>query len=81
MSKGMRINWLNLSTVGSAAILVGTMIFGLAYATGWALGGFLNLGDAGAYFFEAVFLLLAAVGMLAFLKSAIAAEPIVERRD
>jgi hypothetical protein len=81
MSKGMRINWLNLSTVGSAAILVGTMIFGLAYATGWALGGFLDLGDAGAYLFEAVFLLLAAVGILAFLKSAIAAEPIVERRD
>jgi hypothetical protein len=81
MSRHMRINWLNLITVGSAAILVGTMIFGLAYATGWALGGFLSLGDAGAYLFEGVFLLLAAAGMFAFLKSAIAAEPIVERRD
>jgi hypothetical protein len=77
----MRINWPNLVTVGSAAILVGTMIFGLAYATGWALGGFLGLGDAGAYFFEAVLMLLAAVAMLAFLKSAIAVEPIVERGD
>jgi hypothetical protein len=77
----MRVNWLNLITVGSAAILVATMIFGLAYATGWALGGFLSLGDAGAYFFEAGFMLLAAVGMFAFLKSAIAVEPIVERRD
>jgi hypothetical protein len=77
----MRINWPNLVTVASAAILVGTMIFGLAYATGWALGGFLSLGDAGAYFFEATFMLLAAAAMLAFLKSAIAAEPIVERRD
>jgi hypothetical protein len=77
----MRINWLNLTTVGSAAILVGTMIFGLAYATGWALGGFLGLGDLGAYFFEAVFLLIAAAGMLAFLRSAIAAEPVLQRRD
>jgi hypothetical protein len=51
----MRINWLNLTTVGSAAILVGTMIFGLAYATGWALGGFLGLGDIGAYFFRGRF--------------------------
>lgn len=75
----MRINWVNLTTVGSAAILVGTMIFGLAYATGWALGGFLNLGDLGAYFFEGVFLLIAAAGLLAFLRSAMAAEPIFER--
>jgi hypothetical protein len=57
------------------------MIFGLAYTIGWALGGFLNLGDAGAYFFEAAFMLLALIGMLAFLKSAVAAEPIVERRN
>jgi hypothetical protein len=77
----MRINWLNLTTVGSATILIGTMIFGLAYATGWALGGFLGLGDIGAYFFEAVFLLISAAGMLAFLRSAIEAEPIIEHRD
>jgi len=77
----MRINWLNLTTVGSAAILIGTMVFGLAYATGWALGGFLGLGDIGAYFFEGVFLLISAAGMLAFLRSAIEAEPIFERRD
>lgn len=75
----MRINWLNLMTVGSAAILVGTMIFGLAYATGWALGGFLGLGDLGAYFFEGVFLLLAAAGLVAFLRSAAATEPVFER--
>jgi hypothetical protein len=77
----MRINWLNLTTVGSAAILVGTMIFGLAYATGWALGGFLGLGDLGAYFFEGIFLVIAAAGLIAFLRSALKAEPIVERGD
>lgn len=77
----MRVNWLNLSTVGSAGILVGTMIFGLAYATGWALGGILGLGELGAYFFETVFIVIAATGLIAFLRSAVQADPILEPRD
>ena len=77
----MRINWLNLSTVGSAAILVGTMILGLAYATGWAVGGFLGLGELGSYFFEGVFLVIAGAGLVAFVRSAIKAEPIIERDE
>jgi uncharacterized membrane protein len=72
----MRINWLNLSTVASATILIGTMAFALAYATGWALGGLLGLGDYGAYFFEGVFLLIAAVALVTFVRSAVKAEPI-----
>lgn len=77
----MRINWLNLSTIVSAGIMVGTMIFGLAYATGWALGGILGLGDLGAYFFEAVFFVIAASGLIAFLRTAVRADPILEPRD
>jgi hypothetical protein len=77
----MHINWLNLSTVGSAGIMVGTMIFGLAYATGWALGGILGLGDLGAYFFEALFFVIASVGLIAFLRAAVRADPILEPRD
>lgn len=77
----MRINWLNLSTVGSAGILVGTMIFGLAYATGWALGGILGLGELGAYFFEAVFFFIAASGLIAFIRTAVRADPILEARS
>lgn len=77
----MRIHWTNLITVGSATILIGTMVFGLAYATGWALGGILELGDVGAYFFEAVFMLLAAAAMIAFIRSAVQAEPIFRRDD
>lgn len=72
----MRINWLNLSTVASAAVLIGTMAFALAYATGWALGGLLGLGDYGAYFFEGVFLLIATAALLAFIRLAVKAEPI-----
>lgn len=77
----MRINWLNLSTVVSAGILVGTMIFGLAYATGWALGGIFGLGELGAYFFEAVFFVIAASGLIAFLRAAVRADPILNPRD
>lgn len=75
----MRVNWINLLTVGSAMILIGTMVFGLAYATGWALGGLLGLGDIGSYFFETVFVLLALAAMVAFTRSATQTEPIIER--
>lgn len=75
----MRVNWINLSTVGSAAILIGSMACGLAFATGWALGGLLGFGDIGAYFFEAVFILLALAALIAFLREAIQVEPIFKR--
>jgi hypothetical protein len=75
----MRVNWTNLLTVGSAMILIGTMVVALGLATGWALGGVLGLGDFGSYFFELVFVLLALAAMAAFARSALAVEPIVER--
>lgn len=75
----MRVNWSNLLTVGSAAILIGTMVFALAFATGWALGGLLGLGETGQYFFEALFALLALAAMVSFLRSADRVEPIFKR--
>ncbi len=79
--KRFRIYWANLLTVGSAAVMVGTMLFGLAYATGWALGGILGLGEVGALFFEIVFALVALAAMIAFLRSAHEAEPIFGREE
>ncbi|MDF2974853.1 MAG: hypothetical protein K0R61_5303 [Microvirga sp.] len=37
--------WSNLLTYGSAMILVGTEVYGVALAAAWALGGFFELGD------------------------------------
>ena len=77
----MHVNWLNLLTVGSAMILVGSMVFAFGLATGWAIGGLLGLGDFGSYFFEAVFVLLASAAMIAFARSATEAEPIFVREN
>ena len=74
-----RINWPNLITVGSAAILIGTMIVGLGLATGWALAGMLGLGDIGALVLEVLFVGLAAAGLVAFWRMAVRVEPVVDR--
>ncbi|MCC6947866.1 MAG: hypothetical protein IT539_08880 [Bradyrhizobiaceae bacterium] len=74
-----RINWTNLITVGSAAILIGAMIVGLGVATGWAVAGILGLGDIGATILEVLFTAVALVGLVAFWRSATRVEPIIER--
>ena len=42
-----KINWLNVNTVLSAAILIGAEVFGAAYAGGWAVANLIGLGDYG----------------------------------
>jgi hypothetical protein len=74
-----RINWTNLITVASASILIGTMIVGLGLATAWAIAGALGLGDIGTTVLEAIFAVLALVGLVAFWRSATRVEPVVER--
>jgi hypothetical protein len=77
-SKG-RINWLNGITVISAAVLIGTEIVGAGIATGWAIAGFFSLGDIGAYVLEALFGVGALAVVIAFVRSAVRIEPLVER--
>ena len=74
-----RINWTNLVTVASAAILIGTMIVGLGLATGWAIAGALGLGEIGTTIIEALFVAVAAVVIVAFWRKATSIERIVER--
>jgi hypothetical protein len=40
-----KINWLNVNTVISAAILIGAEVFGAAYAGGWAVENLTGLGS------------------------------------
>ena len=40
-----KINWLNVNTVLSAAILIGAEVFGAAYAGGWAVEILTGLGS------------------------------------
>jgi hypothetical protein len=74
-----RVNWINLMTVVSAAILIGTEIVGVGLATGWAIAGMFGLGDIGAYVLEALFGLGALAIVIAFVRAAARIEPFVER--
>jgi hypothetical protein len=72
---GRRINWLNVSTVVSAAILIAAEVFGAAYAGGWAVANLLNLGEYGAPVMQAVFFVLGVLVMAAFVRNAQRVEP------
>lgn len=74
-----RVNWTNLLTVGSAAVLVGAMILGLGLATGWAIAGALGLGYYGERALEVLFMGIAIAGIVSFWRMATRVEPIIER--
>jgi len=74
-----RINWTNVSTVLSAAVLIGAEVFGAAFAGGWAMAGLFNLGHNGVYLFQAIFFLLGLVIMGAFIRNAQRVEPFFSR--
>ena len=64
-----RINWVNVSTVLSAAILIAAEVFGAAFAGGWAFGNLFGLGDYGTYILQVLFFVLGIVIMGAFIRA------------
>ena len=74
-----RINWINVSTVLSAAILIAAEVFGAAFAGGWAVGNLLSLGDYGTYLLQIIFFVLGIVVMAAFIRSGMRIEPFTTR--
>jgi len=72
---GRRIKWQSVSTVLSAAILIGAEVFGAAFAGGWALANLLSLGDWGEYVLTALFFIGGAAVMAAFIRKAMRIEP------
>ena len=84
---GRRINWINVSTVLSAAILIAAEVFGAAFAGGWALynlflSSFFSLIGLDAYGMHitqgALFLAGIAV-MVAFVRAGMRIEPFTTR--
>lgn len=73
------VNWRNLITVGSLAVLVGVEVIGAAIAGGWALAGLLELGTTVEYAFMAVFGAVAIWGMAKFIRSSLKIEPVFRR--
>ena len=78
-SANRRINWLNVSTVISAAILIGAEVFGAAFAGSWALATLFELGSTGQRILDVAFVLLGIVVMVQFVRFAHRIEPFTSR--
>ena len=76
---GRRINWTNVSTVISAAILIGAEVFGAAFAGSWALATLFDLGMIGQRILDGIFVLCGAVVMAQFIRYAHRIEPFTAR--
>jgi hypothetical protein len=70
------VNWQNLVTVVSVLILVGTEVFGVALAGGWAIAGLFELGDAVGYALMGLFSLFALYVVYLLWRRAVHIEPI-----
>lgn len=79
VQKRGRINWPNLITIASAAILIGVEVIGIGLATGWALATLFGLGKTVEAVLMGVFALAAAYFTWSFVRNAARIEPIVER--
>ena len=75
-----KINWLNVNTVLSAAILIGAEVFGAAYAGGWAIAMLLGLGDVGVLSLRVVFFVAGLAVMISFVRQASRVEPFTTRQ-
>ena len=83
LSGSRRINWINVSTVLSAAILIGAEVFGAAFAGGWALYNILlsplfelvGLDAYGVHITQGVLFICGILVMAAFIRNAMRVEP------
>ena len=70
-----RVVWQNVLTVLSAAILIGAEVFGAAFAGGWAVASYLDLGPYGVHIMQGIFFLCGIAVMVAFIRNARRVEP------
>ena len=76
MARSNELNWRNLATIVSVMILIGTEVFGVALAGGWALAGLFELGDQVGYALMGIFSLGALYLMWVLWRCSVAVEPI-----
>ena len=74
-----QIVWPSVVTVISAAILIGSEVFGAAFAGGWALAILFDLGDTGAHIVQALMFAIGVFVMIAFIRNASRVEPFTRR--
>ncbi len=68
------INWINVLTIASVAVLVGTELVGAAGAAGWAIGGLFQLGDLFTLILVVALILCALFGLTRFLHAVLGHE-------
>lgn len=73
-----RINWLNVSTVCSAAVLIAAEVFGGAFAAGWAFATLFQLGEYGAPVLQVIFFVIGIYVMFRFIQAARKIEPFTD---
>ncbi|GJD92115.1 MULTISPECIES: hypothetical protein [Methylobacterium] len=70
------MNTRNLITIVSMMVLVGTEVFAVAIAAGWALAGLLDLGDRVGHVLMVLFSLVAVWVMVQLWRRATSIEPL-----
>jgi hypothetical protein len=73
------INWLNVITVISAAILIGAEVFGAAFAASWAIATLFGLDQFIRYALDAFLFACGLAVMVSFMRSAQRVEPFFTR--
>lgn len=76
MAQPKRMNTRHLVTILSIMVLVGTEVFGVAIAGGWAIAGLFELGDLVGYALMGLFSLFALYVLTILWRRCIAVEPI-----
>ena len=74
-----RIIWPHVTTVLSAAVLIGAEVFGAAFAGGWAIANLFGLGIYGVYVLQVLFFLLGLYVMIRFVRGSMRIEPFTTR--
>ena len=78
-TKQTRIHWDNVSTVISAAVLIGAEVFGAAFAGGWALSILFGLDTMGEHILQVILFLAGVAIMVGFIRNAQRIEPFTRR--
>jgi hypothetical protein len=68
-----------VTTVLSAAVLIGAEVFGAAFAGGWAIANLFGLGLYGVYGLQALLFLLGLYVMIQFVRGSMRIEPFTTR--
>ena len=63
----------------AASILIGAEVFGAAFAGGWAVASYLDLGIYGEHITQGLFFICGVAVMISFLRNAQRVEPFTTR--